>query len=83
MLIYPFRTVGKTVATTLLVGPEGQPVDGPTTATPGAPERRGWDYSIRQACSLHQGKDLSSNPALVQDQAMPILPTKEKLTHYK
>ena len=43
-LMYPFRTLGKTVATTLLVGPEGQPVNGPTTAAHGAPERRGRDY---------------------------------------
>ena len=42
--MYPFRTLGKTVATTLLVGPEGQPVNGPTTAARGAPERRGRDY---------------------------------------
>ena len=42
--MYPFRTLGKTVATTLLVGPEGLPVNGPTTATHGTPERRGRDY---------------------------------------
>ena len=44
MLVYPFRTLGKTVATTLLVGPKGLPVNGPTTAAHGTLECRGRDY---------------------------------------
>ena len=45
MLMYPFRTLGRTVAATLLNGPEGQARDGPTTAPhrrprPGAPMGR-------------------------------------------
>ena len=48
-LMYPFRTLGKTVATTLLVGPKGLPVNGPTTAALGAPERPGRNHLNRQA----------------------------------
>ena len=40
MLMYPFRTWGKTVATKLLDGPTGQPAHGPTTA-PVTPLRSG------------------------------------------
>ena len=43
-LVYRFRTLGKTVATTLLVGPKGLPVNGPTTAAHGTLECRGRDY---------------------------------------
>lgn len=47
----PFRTFGKTVAASLLVGPEGLPVYDPTTAARGAALRLGWVNSKQTSLS--------------------------------